>query len=65
MRCHYHFQINTSLEFEIFICKATKKSVSLLVLIFEEGAGQANNWITLCVTQLWAWSNEDIGATSD
>ena len=55
--CHSHFQINSSLKFDIYICTATIKCVSLLGLIFEEGAVQANNWITLCVTLLgWgAW----------
>ena len=40
--------INNLLKFEIYMCGATIKCVSLLVLIFEQGAVPANN--SLCVT---------------
>ena len=66
----YH-QINHLIKFEIYMCGATIKRVSLLVLIFEQGAVQADNSTTLCATlvgvdrivncghvekaHLWAW----------
>ena len=37
-------------EFEIYMCAATIKCVSLLVLIFEQRVVPANNSTTLCVT---------------